>query len=275
MPPVTQVLCVKSESEDKMKYALVNGEKEEATRGARGVCQICGSELIAKCGEIKINHWAHKGNRNCDPWWENETDWHRSWKNNFPKEWQEIVYTDENSGEKHIADVKTSSNWVLEFQHSHINPEERRSRNSFYHNLVWVLDGTRRKRDKTNFHRVLNEFSTRSDDPRFKAIFGQDDCKLIKEWHESNALVFLDFQDEDETKQPIIWFLFPKIAENEAHLFSISRDYFIELHNNDKFDELVEKTISPFIKKLIQKKKMEDEMEKARERQRKARMAMF
>jgi competence CoiA-like predicted nuclease len=70
--------------------------------------------LIAKCRKIKINHWAHKGNRNCDPWWGNETDWHRSWKKNFTKEWIEIIHTDDNSAEKHIADVKTSSNWVIE-----------------------------------------------------------------------------------------------------------------------------------------------------------------
>jgi len=258
-----------------MKYALVNGEKEEATKGAKGVCQICGSELIAKCGEVKINHWAHKGNRNCDPWWENETEWHRSWKNNFPKDWQEIIHTDENSGEKHIADVKTDSNWVLEFQHSHIKPEERLSRDAFYSNLVWVLDGTRRKRDKLNFYRILNEFTVRSDDPRFKAIIGQDDCKLIKEWHESNAFVFLDFQDEDETGKPIIWFLFRKIAENEAYLLPVLRDYFVELHKNNKFDELIEKTIAPFIKKLTHNEKMKVEMEQSRERERKARMDML
>jgi len=258
-----------------MKYALVNGEKEEATKGAKGVCQICGSELIAKCGEVNINHWAHKGNHNCDPWWENETDWHRSWKNNFPKEWQEIIHTDENSGEKHIADVKTDSNWVLEFQRSHIKPEERRSRNAFYSNLVWVLDGTRRKRDKLNFHRVLYEFAIRSDDPRFKAIMGQDDCKLIKEWHENNAFVFLDFQDTDKAGNPIVWFLFPKIAENEAYLLPVSRDYFVELHKNNKFDELVENTIAPFIKKLTHKEEVKVEMEQSRERERKARMDML
>lgn len=49
-------------------------------------------------------------------------------------------HTDEESGEKHIADVKTDSGWVLEFQHSNINPKERLSRNSFYPKLVWVVD---------------------------------------------------------------------------------------------------------------------------------------
>jgi len=258
-----------------MKDALVNGEKVEATKGAKGICRVCDNKVSAFCGDEYVHHWKHDKKCKCDSWWENESDWHRSWKNNFPKEWQEIIHADENSGEKHIADVKTDSNWVLEFQHSHIKPEERSSRNAFYPNLVWVIDGTRRKRDKPNFHRILDEFAIKSDDPRFKAIIGQDDCKLIKEWHESNVLVFLDFQDEDEAKQPIIWFLFPKIAENEAHLFPISRNYFIELHSNNKFDELVEKTISPFISKLIQKEKMKDEMEKSRERERKARMEML
>ena len=47
-----------------MKFALINGDKAEATKGAKGFCPSCGSELIAKCGEVKVNHWAHKGNRN-------------------------------------------------------------------------------------------------------------------------------------------------------------------------------------------------------------------
>ena len=111
-----------------MKYALVNDEKTEAVKGASGYCPNCGTELIAKCGEVNVNHWSHKGNRNCDQWWEPETEWHRSWKDNFPKEWQEVIHTNEENGEKHIADVKTDYGWVLEFQHSHINPDERASR---------------------------------------------------------------------------------------------------------------------------------------------------
>jgi len=249
-----------------MKFALADGNEIEATKGAKGLCRYCGSELIAKCGEERIDHWAHKGRRNCDPWWENETQWHRSWKNNFPKEWQEIIHTDEKSGEKHVADVKTDSDWVLEFQHSHIKPEERLSRNSFYPKLVWVIDGTRRKRDKPNFHRILEEYDTKSEDSRFKRIFGQDDCKLIKEWHECDALVFLDFQDVDDAMHPILWFLFPRIADGDAYLWPISRDKFIDLHSNNKFDELVENEISPFLEKLINEKKIQDEMEESRHR---------
>ncbi|MEP4545485.1 MAG: competence protein CoiA family protein [Saccharospirillum sp.] len=258
-----------------MRYAIVNNEKIVATKGAKGACPSCGSDLIAKCGELKVNHWSHQGNRNCDPWWENETEWHRAWKDNFVKEWQEVVHTDENSGEKHIADVKTNSDWVIEFQHSQISLEERNSRNNFYPKLIWVLDGTRRKRDKVAFHRLLDEFSIESDDPKFNAIIGQDDCRLIKEWHKSNALVFLDFKDEDELGRKTIWFLFPKIAENEAYLLSVLLDDFVDMHKMTVFDEFIENTISPFINKLAYKEKIKIEMGQSREREGKARMDML
>ncbi len=242
-----------------MRFALINGEKVEATKGAKGLCPSCKSDVIAKCGEEKVNHWAHKGNRRCDPWWETETEWHRSWKNNFPKEWQEVTHSDDESGEKHIADVKTDSGWVLEFQHSHLKREERLSRNSFYPKLVWVVDGTKRQRDKPKFQRILEEYRIGSVDPRFIRILGPDDCNLLKEWHDSNALVFLDFQDVDDTKQSILWLLFPRISSNEAYLWPFSRDKFIELHINNKFDELVEKAISPFYDRLLKIKQIEDE----------------
>ncbi len=79
-----------------MRFALIDSKKIEATEGAKGFCPCCNSEMVPKCGDLKINHWAHKGKRICDPWWENETDWHRNWKNQFPSDWQEVVQFDEN-----------------------------------------------------------------------------------------------------------------------------------------------------------------------------------
>jgi len=239
-----------------MKFALINGDKAEATKAARGFCPSCGSELIARCGEVKVNHWAHKGNRNCDPWWENETDWHRSWKGKFPMEWQEVVHFDK-SGEKHIADVKTESGCVLEFQHSYLNPEERRSRNAFYSNLVWVVDGARRKTDKSQFLRILDESTTVIREPLIKRVHFSDECRLLKEWNDSNALVFFDFQEEKDTEQSDLWFLFPKISSGDVYLSPFSRVRFIELHNNNKFDELVQNKILPIHKELARDKQIE------------------
>jgi competence protein CoiA len=243
-----------------MKFALVNGNKVGATKGAKGQCPSCGSDLIAKCGELKVNHWAHKGNRNCDPWWENETDWHRSWKDKFPIEWQEVVHISE-SGEKHIADVKTQTGWALEFQHSFLNSEERQSRNAFYPKLIWVVDGTRRKTDKKQFHEMLNE-STRLPTviPIFQVYFPEE-CRLLKEWQDSNALVFFDFQEVKGVEQSMLWFLFPKISLGGTYLIPFSRVDFIKLHNNNKFDELVKNTILPIHAELTKKRiKQENNM---------------
>lgn len=115
-----------------MKFAIVNNEKLEAEKGLSGICPICQEQVIPKCGQYRINHWAHKSINHCDKWWESETEWHRNWKDLFPKEWQEVVAYDDQTGEKHIADIKTNSNLVVEFQHSNISDEERISRESFY-----------------------------------------------------------------------------------------------------------------------------------------------
>lgn len=78
---------------------------------------------------------AHRSRRSCDPWWENESDWHRSWKNHFPAGWQEIVLSGP-YGQRHIADVKTAAGLVLEFQHSPLAPMERHARENFYRNMA-------------------------------------------------------------------------------------------------------------------------------------------
>lgn len=58
-------------------------------------CPNYRSTLIAKYGDIKIDHWAHKSLRRCNTWWENETLWHRQWKGHFVTNWQEYIIKDE------------------------------------------------------------------------------------------------------------------------------------------------------------------------------------
>src|SRR6516225_529401 len=125
----------------KYKFALVNGERQEAKPNLVGKCQVCDAQMVAKCGAERIWHWAHQGKLLCDPWWENESEWHRGWKDRFPVDWQEFRQRADN-GETHIADVKTDRGWVIEFQRSYLKPEERHSRNTFYRKLIWVVDGT-------------------------------------------------------------------------------------------------------------------------------------
>lgn len=96
--------------------------------------------MIAKCGPRILHHWAHLSRRDCDPWWENETPWHREWKNLFPEDCREISHVAPD-GEIHRADIKTPTGIVIEVQHSAMTDAERMSREAFYGNLVWVIDG--------------------------------------------------------------------------------------------------------------------------------------
>ena len=237
-----------------MKYALVNNIKSEATKGAVGICQGCEAELIAKCGEVKVDHWSHKGRRNCDPWWENETEWHRSWKNNFDKDWQEVFHRDSETSEKHIADVKTDEGWVVEFQYSYIRPEERRSRNEFYKKIVWVVNARRRVGDIKQFQRACDESINFKTAIPIREIFYPDNCKLISEWHEKNIIVMFDFQDQFVASNSF-WLLWPSLGNNKAYVSPFPKQQFIKALNENKFDSLVENTIKPVLQELVEREK--------------------
>ena len=207
-----------------MKFALVNNHREEAQPNLKGECPSCNSPMIARCGERRIYHWAHLGHRICDPWWENETDWHRNWKNQFPTNWQEIVHHAQD-GERHIADVKTSANWVIEFQHSPIKSEEKRSREHFYKHLIWVVNGVRRERDKGKFYKVLHENNRDNRRwPELQILFPEG--ALLRDWIDSSVHVIFDFGEET------LWWLFPESYYLNAYVLPISREKFIDMHRN-------------------------------------------
>lgn len=205
-----------------MKYSLVNGERQEAQPKLGGTCPACGNATLAKCGKINAWHWAHRGKRICDPWWENETEWHRSWKNRFPVDWQEVVhYSDD--GEKHIADVKTGDGWAIEFQHSRISPEERLSREVFYKKLVWVVDGARVKRDLKQFSASWEGGVPLGNGPRKRIC--SEPCSILKEWSDSTALVFLDFGHID-----FIFWIHSKGTSGTIKAEAFSRTDFVDIH---------------------------------------------
>jgi len=181
--------------------------------------------MIARCGEVRLWHWAHKGRRLCDPWWENETEWHRAWKDLFPVGWQEFVQHD-GDGERHIADVKTDDGWVIEFQHSYIKPEERRSREAFYQKLVWVVDGLRRQTDGAQFRKAWDEGRPVGGNSLVRRTFS-DECRLLREWAGSDAPIFLDLGDTEA-----LWWLFAKSTSGSAYVHLFSRAQFIELHRS-------------------------------------------
>lgn len=233
-----------------MKYALVEGTKTEATKGVHGICPSCGSELIAKCGRQKINHWAHKGTLTCDPWWEPETEWHRSWKNNYDIDWQEISLIDEQTGEKHIADVRTDHNLVIEFQHASIKPEERISREKFYKNMVWVVDGTRLKRDFPRFLKGRGNFRSTEKEGIFLVDF--PDEVFPESWLNSSVPLIFDFKGLEVTGindlRNRLFCLLPIRKGRYTIVVDISRKAFIDTTINGDWSLRVQKCIDDLIR---------------------------
>ncbi len=213
-----------------MRFALVNNERVDAAPDLKGLCPGCSHPVIAKCGTRRIWHWAHRAERMCDRWWEPETDWHRCWKNNFPISWQENIKFDAQTNEKHIADVCNEHGLVLEFQHSHLKPEERLAREKFYNNLIWVVDGNRLKRDYSRFQKAWPDFRRLNKNGFFRVYF-PDEC-FPASWLNSLVPVIFDFQSKDPDTAPDIlrdtlWCLLPGRAENCAVVVGIGRNDFI------------------------------------------------
>jgi len=135
--------------------------------------------------------------------------------------------------------VKTGDGWVIEFQHSHIKPEERRSREAFYLKLIWVVDGTRRKGDRAQLFSAWKEGVPVGGNPLVRRAFS-DDCRLLREWAGSNAPIFFDLGEIER-----LWWLFAKNTNGSAYLAPYPRAEFIECHRSTatekarQFDEFV------------------------------------
>lgn len=206
-----------------MHLAIVGGERIPPSPKLTGSCPVCGDPVLAKCGTIRVHHWAHQGTRVCDDWWERELAWHRDWKNQFPIEWQEDIRFAED-GEKHIADVRTDKGLVIEFQHSALKPEERAAREKFYGNMVWVVDGTRLVRD-------LPRFLEYKDILRPTGAGGIYTCHapemvFPRNWITSSACVFFDF-GKSEGAPDVLWCLLPYRVGNHAIVIAMKRPDFV------------------------------------------------
>jgi hypothetical protein len=203
-----------------MKFAVVGEERREAQPGLSGKCPVCSNAMIAKCGEIKVPHWAHRAIRNCDPWWEPETDWHRAWKDQFPEHWQEFIQQAED-GERHIADVKTEYGVVVEFQHSFLRRDERESREKFYQKMVWVVNGLRRKRDAERFFVSVNTATVINRGPLIVAFRLLREGALLRDWGACPVPVYFDFGEDT------LWRLNPCTPNGMTYLTRVPKTVFL------------------------------------------------
>ena len=228
-----------------MKFAKdAEGKRILPFKHGRGICPVCESTVIARCGNKRAHHWAHESLVSCaytEYEHTHETPWHINWKNHFPSSWQEIILRSP-EGEKHISDVRTPHGLTIEFQHSPISEEERISREKFYSSeggMVWVVDGTKSKHDWNRWYnsRLLRESScVLSCGGR---IIENAKEMLPAEWLRCAVPVFFDFlgtEPEDEAipeKKELVCILSSK--DQQKHLvIPIQKELFIELCKTEK-----------------------------------------
>ncbi|MGH1356894.1 MAG: hypothetical protein ACRBBS_17740 [Thalassovita sp.] len=127
------------------------------------------------------------------------------------------------SGERHIADVKTPEGTVIEFQHSHIDERERRAREQFYEQMIWVVDGTRLKRDRSTFLTGMNT-NRRSTNDANQFVFNGLSRQITRRWMDSQKLVYLDFGDED------LWCVSPHKVNWQFFAIQVSKSEFAQAY---------------------------------------------
>jgi hypothetical protein len=134
--------------------------------------------------------------------------------------------------------VKTESGVVLEFQHSFLCPEEREARESFYQNVIWVVDGLRRKQDRVKFFASLG-------DPI--AVIGKlqifvapsNEGALLRDWAASRVPVYFDFGDSEpgdtlRFNTPTLWRLNPRSPNGIAYLSPVPKRFFLRVHREEQ-----------------------------------------
>lgn len=215
-----------------MRFAIVSSQRSLPSPGANGSCPACHRPVIAKCGSVRVHHWAHRGERVCDVWWEPRSPWHCAWQDRFPREWQEVI-RDAPSGERHIADVHTEHGLTIEFQYSHLPPDERAARERFYGNLVWVVSGARLKGDLPRFLKGMESFT-----PALRKGLYLTRCPdevFPRGWINGAVPVFFDFEkacNASQEPQPVtrpLWCLLPGRVFGWSVILRISRDDFVRL----------------------------------------------
>lgn len=101
------------------------------------------------------------------------------------------------TGELHIADIKTPYGLVIEFQHSAIQPGEVAKRMNFYDQVIWIVDANRRATDLTQYERMLSEhYPERFDGVDIYTVYCEE-TRLLKDWGSLGRIVGFDFGGEN------------------------------------------------------------------------------
>ena len=160
-------------------------------------CEHPELELVIGRG-IRIPHFRHrrKGNCGCS---DGETDWHLSWKSQF-ENIEVDMGIDPVTGEHNRADAVVGKDFVIEFQHSHIDEKEQSNRERFYGSkggMVWIVDASG-KQNRARLSRIQrdNRFLPCPKPPFDKGGYWRlfsDDKILPKLWIRRNVGIVFDY----------------------------------------------------------------------------------
>jgi competence CoiA-like predicted nuclease len=200
-----------------------NNERIPASPRTLGYCPVCKTRMIPRCGSKRKWHWSHKPKVTCDHWWENETPWHRQWKEKVPEEFREIVI--EKDGVKHIADIQFSSGVVVELQNSRLSFAEKGEREKFYQKMYWILNAenwnVKKLLDCNFFGDVLYSMKPRQD-------WFQDFLNFIPIFLDlgGNEIIQISEFSEIKKKEVLFW----------GRQFQY--DYFVNNYFNERFSDI-------------------------------------
>lgn len=145
-----------------MMYAQdFNGERVEASKDINAFCPGCKNAVRAKCGDIMPHHWAHISKTQCDQWFENEGEWHLSWKKRFEESSKKEVIVEKfikKENKWHFADIFTGKG-AIELQHSPISIDTISKRELFYEKMIWLFDGTKTHNLSVNDYKFVREMN--------------------------------------------------------------------------------------------------------------------
>jgi competence CoiA-like predicted nuclease len=141
-----------------MIWATKNNKRIRASPKEKATCPLCNQEVIAKCGEIKIWHWAHKNKTDCE--FEPETKEHLNMKF-FLKDKLPHLIIEYNLGFA-IADLYDKiDNVAIEVQHSPISKDKFLERTKNYSNngisVLWIFDNCLLKENCPEFLREAHK----------------------------------------------------------------------------------------------------------------------
>ena len=220
----------------KWRYAIIDGIRTDivdVAQGAHGICPLCRNELVSRKGTIRNWHWAHVAGRSCDEWYEPKGEWHRVWQDCFEKSWQEVPVSKQVNGieKRHIADIKTSNGWTIEFQYSHLSTNDILERQEFYGEMVWVVSGIRLERDRRMGEDLMKYTQSFESPEGLKYVVARvDDLPRYDFWTTVDKFVFFDFKGGFNMQQfdDQLLCLLPREINNERLFVIVPKKRLVE-----------------------------------------------